>query len=106
MMKRKINFMIKKMSSSVGKRGLSERELQRKEEQLAKTYGYETDLTHNEESVVQKESPTTPKTGSFKEFLASISTCEKGRKKRKPNVACHAPAKTLDTVEPVTPMTK
>ena len=90
-------------SASTSKRGLSERELQRKEEQLAKNYGYENDLTHSEDTILQKES--FPKS-SFKEFLNNISTMEKSRKKRKPNVTCRAPAKTLDSVDPVTPMEK
>ena len=89
--------------STTSKRGLSERELQKREEQLAKLYGYEADLHHTEDSIIQKETKPKP---SFNEFLQEVSSREVGRTKRKSHVPSRSPAKTLDTAFPVTPMSK
>ncbi|KAG2370693.1 hypothetical protein C9374_008964 [Naegleria lovaniensis] len=81
--------------------GRSFSELQKKEETLAKIYGYEADV-HHDSVLYKKEKPK----ASFGEFLSSISKAQHtntGTNKRK-SIPAHAPAKTLDIAFPVTPM--
>ncbi|KAF0983331.1 hypothetical protein FDP41_010396 [Naegleria fowleri] len=83
--------------------GRSFSELQKKEETLAKIYGYEADVHHADDTILYKKEK--PK-ASFGEFLSSISKAQHtntSRNKRK-SIPAHAPAKTLDIAFPVTPM--
>ncbi|KAL9653893.1 hypothetical protein ABK040_012952 [Willaertia magna] len=99
------------------RKGKSKKELQKIELQLAKSFGYESDLTFSEESILQKAAASVNmlKKLSFNEFIQEIKRREQfikssqrksnnnntSKRKRKAFLPIQSPAKTIENTTPI-----